>query len=127
MKFISNKMHTIIGLVVGVLLLIAPYLFGFSDNAPAAMVPWIIGLFIILNELITTSPIALVKLVPMKIHVMVDVLTGLVLAVSPWLFGFADATPNAWVPHVIVGILVVGYALMTDTATAEQKDARVHS
>ena len=127
MKFISNRVHTIIGLVVGVVLLLAPYIFGFSDNASAAMVPWVIGLFIILNELITTSPIALVKLVPMKIHVIVDVLTGLVLAVSPWLFGFADAAPNAWVPHVLVGILIVGYALATDTATAEQKDAPAHS
>lgn len=118
---ISSRVHTIIGLIVGVLLLLAPTLFGFSDNTAASMVPYIVGLFIIVNELITTSPLALVKLVPMKVHVMLDVLTGLVLLASPWLFGFMDdAAPNQWLPHVVVGVMVVGYALLTNTADAKR-------
>lgn len=36
------------------------------------------------------------------------------LALSPWLFGFSSAPMNAWVPHVIVGIMVIGYALITN-------------
>jgi hypothetical protein len=117
MKFLSSKAHTIIGLVVGVVLIFASSIFGFTDNTPASMVALWVGIFIVLNELITTSPVSPLKLVPMKIHLILDVATGLFLAVSPWLFNFADMDqPNQWVPHLIVGIMVMGYALVTSTS-----------
>lgn len=113
-------MHTIIGLIVGAALIVAPQLFGFADVGGAAvMVPVWIGIIILLSEVTTTSPLSLIKLVPMRIHIMMDVVLGLVLLVSPWLFGFSDLDVNAWLPHVIVGVLVVGYALMTRTADEE--------
>lgn len=118
MKFLSARTHTVIGLIVGLALLLAPNLFGFSDVGGAAvMVPRIVGIFIILSELTTTSELSLIKLVPMNIHVLTDYMTGLFLALSPWLFGFADQEANAWIPHILVGILVVGYALATDPNT----------
>lgn len=111
MKFITSKVHTIIGLIVGVLLLFAPSLFGFSDNATANIVTMGAGIFIILSELITTSRMSPIKLVPMRVHVILDYLTGALILVSPWLFGFAE---EVTIPHVIVGILVIGYAAMTN-------------
>lgn len=121
MKFLSSKVHTIIGLVVGMALLFAPQLFGFSDNQIASTVPICVGIFIILSELITTSAISPIKLVPMRIHLMLDYVTGAFLALSPWLFGFADEAANVWVPHLIVGILVIGYALVTNPTVESQK------
>jgi hypothetical protein len=119
MKFISSKAHTVIGLIVGIVLVLAPSLFNFNDTAPASMVAIWVGIFILLNELITTSPFSPLKLIPMKAHIVVDVLTGLFLALSPWLFNFADMNePSQWVPHLVVGILTAGYALMTTTADA---------
>ncbi|MCW3008833.1 MAG: hypothetical protein JWP17_3459, partial [Solirubrobacterales bacterium] len=38
---------------------------------------------------------------------------GVVLAVSPFVFGFSDEGTNAWLPHVIVGIGLVLSGLMT--------------
>lgn len=114
MKFLSSKVHTIIGLIVGVVLIFAPQLFGFSDNQTASMVPIYVGIFIILSELITTSRMSPLKLVPMRVHLVIDYITGIFLALSPWLFGFSDAPANEWVPHLIVGILIVGYALVTN-------------
>jgi hypothetical protein len=120
MNVITTRMHTIIGLIVGAALIVAPQLFGFADVGGAAvMVPVWIGIIILLSEVTTTSPLSLIKLVPMRIHIMMDVVLGLVLLVSPWLFGFSDLDVNAWLPHVIVGVLVVGYALMTRTADEE--------
>ena len=116
MKFLSAKTHTIFGLIVGAALIVAPWLFGFADEGGGAvMVPIYVGIFILLSELTTTSPVSFVKLVPMRFHIIMDVLTGLFLLASPWLFGFADLEANAWVPHVVVGVLIVGYALMTRT------------
>jgi len=116
MKFINSRVHTIIGLVVGAALLVAPWLFAFADQGGAAvMVPLIVGAFIIISELTTTSEASPFKLIPMKAHIVVDVITGLFLALSPWLLGFSNLEANAWVPHLVVGILVVGYALVTNT------------
>jgi len=122
MKLISTKVHTVIGLIVGVILLFAPKIFGFDDNNAATTSALVVGIFIILSELITTSPYSPLKLVPMKAHIVLDVLTGLFLAASPWLFGFMDnEQPSQWVPHLVVGILVAGYALMTSTADDRTK------
>lgn len=124
MKLLSSRTHTIIGIITGLALIAAPWLFGFADEGGAAMmVPIYVGLFILLSELTTTSPISLVKLVPMRIHIIMDILTGLFLLASPWLFGFADLEENAWVPHVVVGVLVAGYALVTRTSDASQSAA----
>jgi hypothetical protein len=114
MRIITEKAHTVIGLVVGALLALSPMLFSFTDNQAASTIAMLIGVFIILNELITTSPFSPVKLVPMNIHVLLDVVTGVFLLVSPWLFNFVNENePSQWVPHVAVGLLVVGYALLT--------------
>jgi hypothetical protein len=119
MKFLSTRTHTIIGLVAGLALLVAPWLFGFADEGGAAvMVPLYVGLFILVSELTTTSTASPLKLVPMRIHLVLDVFTGIFLATSPWLFDFADLEANAWVPHVVVGVLVAGYALFTRTDDA---------
>lgn len=117
MKPLSVKTHTVIGLIVGLALIVAPWLFAFSDQGGAAvMVPIYVGIFILLSELTTTSPYSPIKLVPMKTHIVIDVLTGLFLLLSPWLFNFSGLEVNAWLPHVIVGIAIVGYALMTRTS-----------
>ena len=120
MKPITSKAHTIIGLIVGVALLLAPMLFGFAEHGGSSVaVPMYVGIFILLSELTTTSPISPIKIIPMRTHIIIDVVTGLFLLLSPWLFGFADLPTNAWLPHVVVGILTAGYALMTRTSDAE--------
>jgi len=101
MKPISSRTHTIIGLIVGVALLLAPWIFGFAQQGGAAvMVPIYVGIFILLSELTTTSPLSPIKLIPMRVHIILDVLTGLFLLASPWIFGFYNLEVNAWLPHV---------------------------
>lgn len=122
MKILSTRTHTIIGIVVGLALLVAPWLFAFAELSEAATTVALgVGLFVLLSELTTTSPLSLVKLVPMGVHVMLDILTGLFLLASPWLFAFADKPLNAWLPHVLVGLLIVGYAVITNTADQESR------
>jgi hypothetical protein len=120
MRIISSRTHTIIGLVVGVVLIAAPWIFGFADETAPMRTAIVVGAFIVLNELMTTSPASPAKLVPMRVHLGIDVLTGLVLAASPWIFGFSDLESNAWVPHLVVGLMVAGYALLTDPSDANR-------
>lgn len=48
----------------------------------------------------------------MPVHLLLDVASGALLAVSPWLFGFSDRV--LW-PHLILGLLEIGAGLMTRT------------
>jgi hypothetical protein len=41
------------------------------------------------------------------------VIAGAVLALSPWLFGFADEGANAWAPLVVVGLAAIFLGLTT--------------
>lgn len=118
MQFISPRTHTIIGFIVGIALLLAPNIFGFSDVGGAAVaVPRIIGIIVILSELTVRGSFSGMGFIPMRLHIMMDILMGAFLTLSPWLFSFSDAGTNAWVPHFIVGLLIIGYALMTRTNT----------
>lgn len=121
MKVLSARLHSIIGVIVGVALLLAPNVFAFSDVGGAAvMVPRVLGVLIILSELFVRGSFSNMGVVSMRTHVVLDVIAGLLLALSPWLFGFADEKVNAWLPHLVVGLAVVGYALITRT---EAEDA----
>ena len=113
MKFLSNRIHTFLGVVVGAVLLAAPYIFGFSDEGTAATIPWVVGAVILVNEFIADADLSIFKIVPMQTHRIIDALIGVFLALSPVLFDFTDLDASAWVPHVIVGLLIVGYAMAT--------------
>jgi hypothetical protein len=120
MKFISSRTHTYIGAVVGAVLIVAPWIFQFDEVDAAKWSAIGVGIFVLVNELVTTSPAAPLKIVPMRVHVILDVATGIFLLATPFLFGFADEDANAWVPHIIVGLLIAGYALVTDTSDSLQ-------
>lgn len=124
MATISTRVHTILSVIVGILLLLAPTIFQFNSNPAATWTAMVIGAFFILNELITTSPLSPVKLIPMRAHLLLDVITGLALAVSPLLFNFFEFNHfNQWVPHLAVGLIITGYALLS---TPDEKRQTSH-
>lgn len=119
MKFLPASVHQALDFIVGAALILAPYIFGFSDVGGAAVaVPQIIGVVAILTGLITRGyGFAIVKILPLKTHMTLDFLAGAFLAASPWLFGFSDEDSNAWVPHLVVGLALVFVSLTTRTDT----------
>lgn len=116
---------------VGIALIAAPWIFGFSDVGGAAVaVPIVIGALIILQSLITDYELSVENALPLPFHLAADVVAGIVLAASPWLFGFHDESANAWVPHVVVGIGLIASGLLTQTHRADgpvvTRDVRHH-
>jgi fatty acid desaturase len=55
------------------------------------------------------------KVINMKYHLVIDILAAALLALSPWLFGFANEAWNAWVPHVVVGLAVILVVICSKT------------
>ena len=113
MRFIPTRVHGMLDYASGLLLIVAPYLLGFADGTAAQYIPQALGAGILLMSLITDYEFSLAKLVPMPVHLGVDVAGGLLLAASPWLFGFAD---RVYWPHLILGLAEIGAGLITRTA-----------
>lgn len=53
------------------------------------------------------------RVIPTRIHGLLDYLTGALLIVAPWLFGFNYGGAETWLP-VILGAGAVVYSLFTD-------------
>lgn len=122
MRFVSTRVHGVLDYLTGALLIIAPWLFGFANGGAAQWVPVVLGAGIIVVSLLTAYEWGIVRTIPMPVHLGIDLASGALLAVSPWLFGFA---PLVWLPHFLVGLLEVGASLITQTTP--DRDARTQA
>jgi hypothetical protein len=123
MRFISTRIHGVLDFVMGLLLLTAPYALGFADGTAAQYVPQALGAAMLGAALLTDYELGLIRVIPMSVHLTLDLASGALLAASPWLFGFADRLH--W-PHLILGLLEVGAALTTrrvPDATTDLQDS----
>ena len=110
MRFIPTRVHGILDYVVGALIGISPWIFGFAAGGAETWIPVALGAGAILYSLLTNYELGLVRKIPMPAHLALDALSGVVLAASPWLFGFAD---QVWVPHLVFGLFEIAAASMT--------------
>ena len=108
---IDTKTHGIIDYATGALLIVAPYLFDFATGGIEQWLPQLIGVAIIVMSLLTRYELSVAKVIPLKAHLGIDMASGALLAVSPWLFGFADLI---WWPHLLIGLMEIIVPLMTD-------------
>jgi hypothetical protein len=113
MRFIPTKFHAPLDYIVGAALIAAPWIFQFSDNTAATVVPIVLGIGLIAYSLLTDYELGVWKVAPMAVHNLIDIAAGALLAASPWLFGFADEGANVWVPHVVVGLAAIFLGLTT--------------
>jgi hypothetical protein len=112
MRIIPTRIHGAIDYVMGAVLVLSPWLFGFAVGGPAQWVPIVIGLAMIVTAMLTRYELGLVPMLSMPAHIAIDVIAGIVLAFSPWLFGFAAIV---YVPHLVLGLLEAVGALITET------------
>ena len=111
-QIITTRMHGMEDYAVGVLLIAAPYIFGFANHTAAQWVPTIIGIAILGASMLTRYELGVYGLIPMPMHLMLDAGAAILLIASPWLFGFASVV---YLPHVIVGLLILASGAMTKT------------
>ncbi len=111
MKLISTKIHGLLDYFGAVLLISLPWVFNFTLNHAQKNLPVVIGIIIIIYSLFTNYETGLVKLIPMKVHLVLDLVAGLILAASPWLFGFSH---YFYLPHLISGLLIVLVCLLSE-------------
>ncbi|MBA3746551.1 MAG: SPW repeat protein [Solirubrobacterales bacterium] len=99
---ISRFVHGLIEYAAGVLLIAAPFLFGFEDGAATA-VSVVAGVLVLVIAASTEGASSLVGSIPVSVHVLLDFALAAVLLASPFLFGFTDeSAPTAF--FIVLGV-----------------------
>jgi hypothetical protein len=94
--------HGLLEYGAGVLLLAAPFLFSFDSGAATAL-SILAGLAVFVLAATTASSTGLAKIVPIGIHVLLDLAIVALLVAAPFLFGFSDeAAPTAF--FLVLGV-----------------------
>lgn len=117
----STKAHGIIDYLMGILLIAAPWLFDFARGGAETWIPVALGAGVILYSFLTDYEYGLSRSISMRTHLTLDLISGILLAASPWLFGFSE---YVYAPHLIFGILEIGASLITETVPSPE--ARRH-
>ena len=120
---IPTRVHGMLDYLVGALLIAAPWLFDFDRGGAETLVPVVLGIAALLYSLFTDYELGVVRRIPMRTHLNLDLGSGILLAISPWLFGFAD---YVWQPHLILGLVEIGTSLMTRTVP-DTRDRGLHA
>jgi 4-hydroxybenzoate polyprenyltransferase len=110
MRIISSKLHGVLDYGVGMLLIIIPWLAGFAQGGAETWVPVSLGVAALLYSLFTNYELGRIKVLSFRVHLVIDFLSGMMLAASPWLFGFKD---QVYIPHLVLGLLEIVVVLMS--------------
>jgi hypothetical protein len=108
---LPTRVHGLLDYVIGLLLVIMPFILGHGAG-PQTWLPVVLGGGTIVYSLLTEYEMGVVPLIGVPYHLILDGLGGMLMASSPWLFGFAYIV---WVPHVVLGLAEMGAAVITQT------------
>ncbi|GAB3204378.1 hypothetical protein ABID22_003310 [Pontibacter aydingkolensis] len=121
MRFIPTRFHGVLDYVVGLLFIVAPWLFNFSDVTYATWIMVIAGVLVLLQTVFTDFEVGLIRKIPMQSHLMVDFGLGVILALSPWMFNFDHLV---FMPHLIGGIFAIIASLTTHRVPSKSYTTR---
>lgn len=111
---IPLNIHNVIDYIVGAVLLITPAFFGFAEVTIAANVFYTAGLGLILYSLLTQYKYSIAKLIPVRVHMILDALVGLSVMFAPWLLNYRGAlTEGQTTVHLALGAGAVALAILT--------------
>ena len=114
-KPINTMAHGIVDYALGSTLLFAPEVFGFPEEGAASAVPRIQGAATLGLSAMTRYELGLRPMVPMKTHLIVDAVSGLFLALSPWILGFGKLRKKStWMPHLAVAMAEMVVVALSD-------------
>jgi len=119
---IPLNLHAALEPLMAVVIIAAPWIFQFSETTSATVICVIVGVVMLLVGSMTDWRMSLVRLIPLRTHMIGDLVLGAVLVLSPLIFGFSDeGGPTRFT--VIVGVLELMTALLTRWDRSEAEPA----
>ena len=118
MKVISIHAHGALDYVTVVVFVLLPSVFTLS-RVPANL-SYSLAAVHLLMTILTRFPLGILKVIPVRIHKIVEVAVGPILIASPWILGFnSDATPKY--VFALAGIVILAVGLLTDYRLGVQR------
>lgn len=113
MKWISTRTHGVLDYSMAVLMLALPWLFTWSDATK--MLLTILAIGIVLYSLLTRYEMGAMRVLPMRAHLALDMVGGIVLLVAALMMS-GEMDGVRWTLGVL-GVAELGAAMMTDPDT----------
>lgn len=109
---IPLNVHAALEPLIALIVIAAPWIFGFSDVDSATVICVLVGVVMLIVGSLTDWRLSLARVIPLRMHMIGDLTLAMVLLLSPLIFGFADeGGPTRFM--VIAGVLEALTALMT--------------
>lgn len=89
MKFIDSKLHGIIDYLFVVFLLSSPAIFNLTGFVASYV--YILAGIAFLYSISTDYELGLFSVISFPLHGIIDLILGIIIVVSPWVFGFSDS------------------------------------
>lgn len=110
MKVIPTKIHGVLDYLAVATCFALPRMLNWGDRVTSFLT--VVGVIMLVATLLTRFELGLIRVLPMKVHLLLDFMTGALLAAAPFvLFPDADSTVKAIL--VGMGIFEIGAALLT--------------
>ncbi|WP_051315829.1 SPW repeat domain-containing protein [Algoriphagus vanfongensis] len=110
MKLISPRIHAYLDYVIATILILFHWIFGYELKEVDSWVPMISGLFYITYSILTRFRNEHFGIISLQTHLILDLLLGIFLIVTPWLGEFSENPPFI---QSILGVIIMIIAGMT--------------
>lgn len=89
MKFVTKQIHAYLDYPVAIALIGLPFLLALGSSNPIAFqLSVATGVAALILTILTDHQLGLVRVIPYKIHLIVDLLVGLTFVAAPFIFSF---------------------------------------
>jgi hypothetical protein len=89
MRFITKEIHALLDYPVAIALIGLPFLLGLGTSNPLALqLSVATGVAAFILTVLTDHKLGLIRVIPYKIHLIVDFLVGVVFILAPFIFSF---------------------------------------
>jgi hypothetical protein len=127
LRVIPTSVHGAVDHVVGPTLIAAPEIFRLPKTSPEGIVPRANGVFAAIYSNLTDYELSLKNVIPMKVHLALDAVSGATLAAVPWATGARKRGLAHWLPHTAIGAFEIAMALMTKSEPPPTKVGRLRN
>ncbi len=109
--FLSTTFYGVLKYIVSLTLIASPWLFGLVDVSSAALfLPIYFGWLQLIMAIFSDNKAGIIKQFPIQTNMVIDVVMGFVLMVSPWLYTFSS---KAFWPELLLGGLLFCLGIFT--------------
>src|SRR3982751_43212 len=122
MRMVGTRVHGLLDYLMGIGLIGAPLLLNLATDGVETWVPALLGLAIIVYSLFTNYELGVWKVLSIRTHLLLDLVVGIILSLSPWIFGFSRLV---WTPHLLLGIIIICLSIVSKPrASVKYRDKR---